>query len=96
MVLPRLPMILSSFNDISPPSLTEWRGFITTWYGFFWMPGEALRADPVLRALDRGRFVSCFGNSLYVAAMAVPLSPLLRLAGGALLHTVLSRRGQGR
>ncbi|EAU43900.1 hypothetical protein [Salipiger bermudensis] len=90
MVLPLLPMILSSFNDISPPSLTEWRGFITTWYGFFWMPEEALRA------LDRGRFVSCFGNSLYVAAMTVPLSLLLRLAEGALLHTVLSRREQGR
>lgn len=67
MVLPRLPMILSSFNDISPPSVTEWRGFITTWYGFFWMPEEALRADP-----------------------------LLRLAEGALLHTFLSRREQGR
>ncbi|MCA1287583.1 ABC transporter permease subunit [Salipiger bermudensis] len=95
MVLPLLPMILSSFNDISPPSVTEWRGFITTWHAFFWMPGEALRADPVLRALDRGRFVSCFGNSLYVAAMVVPLSMLLGLAG-ALLHTVLSRREQGR
>ncbi|WP_242533797.1 hypothetical protein [Salipiger bermudensis] len=75
--------------------MTWWRGFFTTWYGFFWMPEEALRADPVLRALDRGRFVSCFGNSLYVAAMTVPLSPLLGLAG-ALLHTFLSRRGQGR
>ena len=96
MFLPLLLMILSSFNDTSPPSVTEWQGFTTKWYAFFWMPEEALRADPVLRALDRGRFVSCFGNSLYVAAMAVPLSPLLRLAEGALLHTFLSRREQGR
>ena len=49
MVLPLLPMILSSFNNISPPSVTEWRGFTTKWYAFFWMPEEALRADPVLR-----------------------------------------------
>ncbi|MBY6005419.1 ABC transporter permease [Salipiger bermudensis] len=91
MFLPLLLMILSSFNDISPPSVTEWRGFTTKWYAFFWMPDEALRADPVLRALDRGRFISCFGNSLYVAAMVVPLSLLLGLSGAVLLTRWRSR-----
>jgi spermidine/putrescine transport system permease protein len=91
MFLPLLLMILSSFNDTSPPSVTEWQGFTTKWYAFFWMPEEALRADPVLRALDRGRFVSCFGNSLYVAAMVVPLSLMLGLAGAVLLTRWRSR-----
>ena len=91
MFLPLLLMILSSFNDTSPPSVTEWQGFTTKWYAFFWMPEETLRADPVLRALDRGRFVSCFGNSLYVAAMVVPLSLMLGLAGAVLLTRWRSR-----
>ncbi|WP_417741471.1 ABC transporter permease [Salipiger sp.] len=91
MFLPLLLMILSSFNDTSPPSVTEWQGFTTKWYTFFWMPEETLRADPVLRSLDRDRFVSCFGNSLYVAAMVVPLSLLLGLAGAVLLTRWRSR-----
>jgi len=91
MFLPLFLMILSSFNDTSPPSVTEWQGFTTKWYAFFWMPEETLRADPVLRALDRGRFVSCFGNSLYVAAMVVPLSLMLGLAGAVLLTRWRSR-----
>ena len=82
---PLILMILSSFNDISPPSVTEWRGFTDKWYAFFWMPEAELRADPVLRALDRERFIGCFGNSLRVAAIVVPLSLLLGLAGAVLL-----------
>ena len=96
MVLPRLPMILSSFNDISPPSVTEWRGFITTWYGFFWMPGEALRADPVQRPLgqpqqrrQRHRHGGDVERIPEAAHEAAPVE-------GALLHTFLSRREQGR
>ena len=45
----------------------------------------------MLRSLDRDRFVSCFGNSLYVAARVVPLSLLLGLAGAVLLTRWRSR-----
>lgn len=82
---PLLLMVISSFNDASPPSVTEWNGLTGKWYAFFWMPDDALRADPVLRSLDRDRFVSCFGNSVKVATMVVPLSLLLGLAGAVLL-----------
>lgn len=82
---PLVLMILSSFNDTSPPSVTDWQGLTGKWYAFFWMPEEALRADPVLRALDRERFVGCFGNSLSVAGFVVPLSLVLGLAGAVLL-----------
>ncbi len=85
MFAPLLLMIVASFNDISPPSVTQWEGFTGKWYAFFWMPVEELRADPVLRALDRGRFVACFGNSLTVAAVVVPLALLLGLAGAVML-----------
>jgi spermidine/putrescine transport system permease protein len=78
-------MILSSLNDVSPPSVTEWGGLTGKWYAFFWMDDASLRADPVLRALDRDRFVACFGNSLRVAAVVVPLSLGLGLAGAVLL-----------
>jgi spermidine/putrescine transport system permease protein len=91
MFAPLLLMVLSSVNDISPPSVTEWRGLTGKWYAFFWMPEEALRADDVLRTLDRDRFVGCFGNSLYVAAFVVPLSLLLGLAGAVLLTRWRSR-----
>jgi spermidine/putrescine transport system permease protein len=82
---PLILMILSSVNDTSPPSVTDWQGLTGKWYAFFWMPEEALRADPVLRALDRERFVGCFGNSLSVAGFVVPLSLVLGLAGAVLL-----------
>ena len=82
---PLILMILSSFNDASPPSVTDWQGLTGKWYAFFWRPEEALRADPVLRALDRERFAGCFGNSLSVAAVVVPLSLILGLAGAVLL-----------
>ncbi|MGI3166833.1 ABC transporter permease [Pseudooceanicola sp. 200-1SW] len=82
---PLLLMILSSFNNASPPSVTEWNGLTGKWYAFFWMPEDALRADPVLRAIDRDRFVGCLGNSFRVAAVVVPLSLLLGLAGAVLL-----------
>ncbi|MBN9889085.1 ABC transporter permease [Salipiger abyssi] len=91
MFLPLLLMVLSSFNDVSPPSVTDWRGITGKWYAFFWMPEEALRADPVLRALDRDRFVGCFGNSVLVAALVVPLSLMLGLAGAVLLTRWRSR-----
>ncbi|MCR8549740.1 ABC transporter permease [Salipiger sp. P9] len=91
MFLPLLLMVLSSFNDISPPSVTEWRGVTGKWYAFFWMPEEALRADPVLRALDRDRFVGCFGNSVLVATLVVPLALMLGLSGAVLLTRWRSR-----
>ncbi|APZ54324.1 ABC transporter permease [Salipiger abyssi] len=91
MFLPLLLMVLSSVNDVSPPSVTDWRGVTGKWYAFFWMPEEALRADPVLRALDRDRFVGCFGNSVLVAALVVPLSLMLGLAGAVLLTRWRSR-----
>jgi len=82
---PLLLMILSSFNNSSPPTVTEWGGLTGKWYAFFWMPEEALRADPVMRMLDRDRLVGCFGNSLLVASAVVPLSLILGLAGSVLL-----------
>ena len=85
MFAPLLLMVLSSVNDTSPPSVTDWQGLTGKWYAFFWMPEAELRADPVLRALDRGRFVGGFGNSLLIAAAVVPLSLLLGLAGAVLL-----------
>lgn len=91
MFAPLVLMIVTSFNDVSPPSVTDWRGFTTKWYAFFWMPEEALRADPVLRALDRERFGMCFGNSLKVSAVVVPLALLLGLAGAVMLTRWQSR-----
>jgi spermidine/putrescine transport system permease protein len=91
MFAPLLLMIVTSVNDVSPPSVTDWRGVTTKWYAFFWMPEEALRADPVLRALDRDRFGVCFGNSLKVAAVVVPLALLLGLAGAVMLTRWRSR-----
>lgn len=88
---PLILMILSSFNDASPPSVTDWRGGTGKWYAFFWMPETELRADPVLRVLDRDRFVGCFGNSLYVAAWVVPFSLGLGLSGAVLLSRWRSR-----
>ncbi|MBY5972096.1 ABC transporter permease [Ferrimonas balearica] len=82
---PLLLMVISSFNDASPPSVTEWNGLTGKWYAFFWLPEDSLRADSVLRAIDRDRFVSCLGNSFRVAAIVVPLSLLLGLAGAVLL-----------
>ncbi|MGJ8589894.1 MAG: ABC transporter permease [Yoonia sp.] len=85
MFAPLILMIITSFNDVSPPSVTDWRGLTGKWYAFFWMSEADLRADPVLRALDRDRFVGCFGNSLQVAAVVVPLSLLLGLSGAVML-----------
>lgn len=91
MFTPLILMVVSSFNDVSPPSVTDWRGFTLKWYQFFWMPVEELRADPVLRALDRDRFIGCFGNSLWVMAVVVPVSLLLGLAGAVMLTRWQSR-----
>ncbi|MBK1635759.1 ABC transporter permease [Rhodovulum adriaticum] len=91
MFTPLVLMIVSSFNNISPPSVSEWRGLTGKWYAFFWMDQEALRADPVLRALDRDRFVGCFGNSLKVAAAVVPLALAMGLAGAVFLTRWRSR-----
>lgn len=85
MFAPLLLMVVSSFNNVSPPSVTDWQGLTGKWYAFFWMPVEALRADPVLRALDRDRFISCLNNSFIVAAWVVPSSLLLGLSGAVLL-----------
>lgn len=82
---PLLLMIVASFNDVSPPSVTDWRGLTGKWYAFFWMSDEALRADPVLRSLDRGRLTGCFRNSVLVGAVVVPLALLLGLSGAVLL-----------
>jgi len=94
MFTPLILMILSSFNDMSPPSVTDWGGFTFKWYEFFWMPEADLRSDDVLRSLDRDRFGMCFGNSLKVAAVVVPLSLLLGLSG-AIALTRLQLRGSG-
>lgn len=91
MFAPLLLMIATSFNDTSPPSITDWQGFTAKWYRFFWMPQEELRADPVLRILDRGRFTMCFGNSLKVALIVVPLALLLGLSGAVMLTRWQSR-----
>ena len=91
MFAPLILMVITSFNDISPPSVTDWRGLTGKWYAFFWMPEAELRADPVLRSLDRDRFIACFGNSLQVAAVVVPLSLLLGLSGAVLLTRWRSR-----
>lgn len=88
---PLLLMIISSFNDTSPPSVTDWQGTTGKWYAFFWMPEAEIRADPVLRVLDRERFVGCFQNSLSVAAVVVPLALVLGLAGAVLLTRWRSR-----
>lgn len=84
-------MVITSFNDISPPSVMDRRGLTGKWYAFFRMPEAQLRADPVLRSLDRDRFIACFGNSLQVAAVVVPLSLLLGLSGAVLLTRWRSR-----
>ncbi len=91
MFAPLILMIVTSVNDASPPSVTDWEGLTAKWYRFFWMPVEELRADPVLRALDRGRLAACFGNSLKVATAVVPLSLLLGLSGAILLTRWRSR-----
>lgn len=91
MFAPLILMVLTSFNDTSPPSVTDWRGLTGKWYAFFWMPEAEIRADPVLRALDRDRFGQCFANSLTVAAVVVPLSLLLGLSGAVLLTRWRSR-----
>ncbi|GMG83618.1 ABC transporter permease subunit [Paralimibaculum aggregatum] len=91
MFAPLILMVVASVNDISPPSVTEWRGTTGKWYAFFWMEDAELRADPVLRALDRDRFVGCFENSLVVAAVVVPLALLLGLAGAVMLTRWRSR-----
>ena len=85
MFAPLILMIVASFNDVSPPSVTDWRGTTDKWYRFFWMAESERRADPVLRALDRDRFVSCLGNSVTVAAFVVPISLILGLSGSVLL-----------
>lgn len=85
MFAPLLLMMVSSFNNISPPSVTEWRGFTTKWYEFFWMPVAEMRADTVLRALDRDRFYACLQNTAIVALWVVPASLTLGLAGAVLL-----------
>lgn len=91
MFAPLALMIVASFNDVSPPSVTDWRGFTFKWYEFFWMDTERLRADPVLRALDRDRLYGCMANSVQVAAVVVPLALLLGLAGAVMLTRWQSR-----
>lgn len=91
MFAPLALMILSSFNNTSPPSVTDWQGFTTKWYEFFWMSEERLRADPVLRVIDRGRLGVCVQNSFTIMAWVVPLSVSLGLAGAVLLTRWQSR-----
>ncbi|MEO1776731.1 MAG: ABC transporter permease [Pseudomonadota bacterium] len=91
MFAPLVLMIISSFNDNSPPSVTEWGGLTTKWYAFFWVPETSLREDPVLRLLDRDRFVGCFENSVFIGMIVVPLSLILGLAGAVLLTRWRSR-----
>ncbi|MCA8884137.1 MAG: ABC transporter permease [Rhodobacteraceae bacterium] len=91
MFAPLVLLIVSSFNDTSPPSVTPWEGFTGKWYAFFWMSDADLRADPVLRLLDRDRLVGCFQNSLFISSMVVPISLLLGLSGAVVLTRLKSR-----
>ena len=91
MFSPLLLMIVTSFNDMSPPSVTDWGGTTLKWYEFFWVPESELRQDPVLRVLDRDRFGMCFVNSLQIAAIVVPLSLVLGLSGAIVLVRWQSR-----
>ena len=91
MFSPLLLMIITSFNDMSPPSVTDWGGTTLKWYDFFWVPESELRQDPVLRVLDRDRFSMCFVNSLQIAAIVVPLSLVLGLSGAIVLVRWQSR-----
>jgi spermidine/putrescine transport system permease protein len=91
MFSPLLLMIVTSFNDMSPPSVTDWGGTTFKWYEFFWLPESELRQDPVLRVLDRDRFGMCFVNSLQIAAIVVPLSLVLGLSGAIVLVRWQSR-----
>ena len=91
MFSPLLLMIVTSFNDMSPPSVTDWGGTTLKWYEFFWLPESELRQDPVLRVLDRDRFGMCFVNSLQIAAIVVPLSLVLGLSGAIVLVRWQSR-----
>jgi spermidine/putrescine transport system permease protein len=74
MFSPLLLMIVTSFNDMSPPSVTDWGGTTLKWYEFFWLSESELRQDPVLRVLDRYRFGMCLANGLL---WWVLLSPML-------------------
>ena len=85
MFSPLLLMIVASFNDISPPSVLEWRGFTWKWYSFFWEDKATLRADPVLRALDRDKFNSCLRNSFVIAGVVTPAALVFGLSGAVLL-----------
>jgi len=91
MFAPLILMMVASVNDLSPPSVTDWRGLTGKWYAFFWEDEAFLRSDDVLRSLDRDRLVACFGASVEVAAIVVPLSLLLGLAGAVLLTRWRSR-----
>ena len=91
MFSPLLLMMVTSFNDMSPPSVTDWGGTTLKWYEFFWLPESELRQDPVLRVLDRDRFGMCFVNSLQIAAIVVPLSLVLGLSGAIVLVRWQSR-----
>lgn len=91
MFSPLLLMVVTSFNDMSPPSVTDWGGTTLKWYEFFWLPESELRQDPVLRVLDRDRFGMCFVNSLQIAAIVVPLSLVLGLSGAIVLVRWQSR-----
>lgn len=94
MFTPLLLLMIASVNDVSPPSATDWRGFTWKWYAFFTMDEDALRADPVLRMLDRDRLLSCLGNSLWVTLWVVPMSLILGISG-ALALSRLQTRAQG-
>ncbi|MCI4664850.1 MAG: ABC transporter permease [Neomegalonema sp.] len=91
MFAPLILMVVASFNDISPPSVTEWRGFTWKWYAFFWTDAATLRADPVLRALDRDKFVGCLQNSLIIAGVVTPAALVFGLSGAIILTRWQSR-----
>ncbi|MEL6768976.1 MAG: ABC transporter permease [Pseudomonadota bacterium] len=91
MFLPLVLMIVSSVNDLSPPSATQWEGLTAKWYRFFWADEAFLAADPVLRVLDRDRLIACTLASLQVAVIVVPLALVLGLSGAVLLTRWKSR-----
>lgn len=85
MFAPLALLVAASFNDVSPPSVIDWRGFTTKWYTFFFDDEAVLREDQVLRSLDRDAFVGCLGNSFQIATIVTPLALLFGLAGAVML-----------
>lgn len=85
MFAPLLLMVVASFNDVSPPSVTDWRATTDKWYAFFWMEEAVMRADPVLRAV-----IGPNGHPPVINAVGTVI--IVLTVAAALAHTFLMRR----